>query len=487
MKKYIIIFLILIFYSMLIAGSFDDFDELEKKLDDKMSAIEEKYEEKSRKLDEIFVNTLKDDWFNVKFKKGKKPYKKPKPVEIPKAPPTPKPEIDNTPPVVIPKPKPTPVEETPKPVPVVIPKKDEFEVKVDFFGQEVIVSLPKGVRNIPPVKMNNRSIAEYWDNVSVLPHESTFKQLKSYYDSIFFNDWAYLMFLEMLCEEIYPRRNNIQKLYSWFLLIKTGYQARVGYDKQKVYLLLPVTTMVYGHTYFIFDNTKFYKISATKKDNKRGSIYTYKGKYPGANKKMNLKIRKWPKMEKELKKRDLSFKYNRKRYKVPVQYQREIVRFVKNYPQTTIDAYAGAPLSGQSQKSLNDKLRILVQGKKETEAVNILLAFIQKSFDYKTDQQQFGYEKWFFAEETLYYDYSDCEDRSVIFARLVTDLLGLKVVLLNYPGHMAAAVRFSKNVQGDKVKHNNVVYTVCDPTYIGASYGRAMPQFKNVKPKVTEF
>ena len=49
-----------------------------------------------------------------------------------------------------------------------------------------------------------------------------------------------------------------------------------------------------------------------------------------------------------------------------------------------------------------------IQGKKQSEAANILINFVQTAFDYKTDGDQFGYEKPFFVDELFYYPYSDC-------------------------------------------------------------------------------
>lgn len=43
--------------------------------------------------------------------------------------------------------------------------------------------------------------------------------------------------------------------------------------------------------------------------------------------------------------------------------------------------------------------------------VDILLSFIQGSVVYKTDQEQFGKERYMLAEECLYYPYSGCVDR----------------------------------------------------------------------------
>lgn len=63
-----------------------------------------------------------------------------------------------------------------------------------------------------------------------------------------------------------------------------------------------------------------------------------------------------------------------------------------------------------------------------------------------TRKDQFGREKYFFAEETLFYPLSDCEDRAIFFAILIRNLLGLDVIGLDYPGHIATAVHFSNDV-----------------------------------------
>ncbi len=87
-------------------------------------------------------------------------------------------------------------------------------------------------------------------------------------------------------------------------------------------------------------------------------------------------------------------------------------------------------------------------------------------------------------EETLYYPASDCEDRSILFAFLVKNLLGMDIIALDYPGHIATAVKFRSNINGDSVQYNGSRYVICDPTYINADAGMAMPEFKTVTPTV---
>ena len=148
------------------------------------------------------------------------------------------------------------------------------------------------------------------------------------------------------------------------------------------------------------------------------------------------------------------------------------------------DVYANASLSKEAKEQLYPKLRKLLSGKNELEKAELLLNWVQTAFEYKTDDEQFGGERSLFADETLYYPYCDCEDRSILFSVLVRDLLGLDVVLLHFPGHLATAVKFNSAVEGDYLDLNHGRFIVCDPTYINARVGMAMPNCLQQEVKV---
>jgi hypothetical protein len=149
--------------------------------------------------------------------------------------------------------------------------------------------------------------------------------------------------------------------------------------------------------------------------------------------------------------------------------------------------YFGSDVYKVTATPLQKQLAVHMKGMSEQQAVNFLLRFVQTSLKYQTDEQQFGEENYLFPEETLFYPYSDCEDRAVLFAWLVQSLLGLQVVGLDYPGHVAAAVHFNETVSGDSVDYQGKRYVVTDPTYINASAGMTMPDFKNFRPTVINY
>ena len=168
-----------------------------------------------------------------------------------------------------------------------------------------------------------------------------------------------------------------------------------------------------------------------------------------------------------------------------VEVDRNLIDFYNDYPvNSQWGYYSSASLSEEAKASLYPILELYTLEESKAEAANLLLNFVQTAFEYKTDDEQFGYERPLFGDETFFYPYCDCEDRSILYSILVRDLLGLDVVLLNYPEHLATAVKFKEEVSGDYILLDDGKYVVCDPTYIGASIGEAMPSYHNEKARI---
>ena len=146
--------------------------------------------------------------------------------------------------------------------------------------------------------------------------------------------------------------------------------------------------------------------------------------------------------------------------------------------------YANSPMDQTVKEGLYPVLWEKLKGKSELSSMERLLNWVQTAFVYEYDDKVWGYDRAFFAEESLFYPYCDCEDRSILLSRLVRDLLGLKVILVFYPGHLAMAVHFTQEVKGDYIMLDGNKYVICDPTYINAPVGRTMPRMDNSKATV---
>ena len=212
----------------------------------------------------------------------------------------------------------------------------------------------------------------------------------------------------------------------------------------------------------------------------KSNLYTYAENFGGATKIIDLHLP----FSLNFKTNDIAKNTNLPNRSEPLKLRlnKTVMDFMASYPQTESSVYLNAALSNSVKEILYESIAEQINNMSETDAVTYLLNYLHHSFEYKTDRDQFGKEKMFFPDELFYYDFSDCEDRTVLFTKLVNDLVGLDVVALTYFNHMAAAVSFSQGVEGYSLNVDGHTYTICDPTYINAPIGSVMSQYKGYTP-----
>lgn len=475
------------------------------------------FQEYRDKRDKEFTAFLKTQWREMQTFQGLIRDKTPKPVNIPVAPDTPetKPLITKpskvitipqqqlvpipgkkpdsiTPPSTLLQPTPEPhITQPPLAEPLPVKPADKKpaikpgynNVRLTFFGNSLLIHYDQSFSFTLRSPVNKGNISHTWDTFSRADYEGLLQQLRSKRDQLSLNDWAYALLIDSFSKQLYTDSRQ-QDLLNWFLLVKSGYQARFAYDKRSTYLLLPSRQRLFATPYFNFDNTRYYVVSFDSTSTMPGKIFTYDGQYPGANRRLDMRIHNTILTGRTPKSRDLRFSFQSKPYNIRVSYDDQMIAFLNTYPQLDISLYFNSRFNEQTSSSVLKQLGSAIEGMGEIESVNFLLRFVQTAFQYQTDEQQFGLENYLFPEETLHYPYSDCEDRSVLFSWLVRNLINIDVIGLDYPGHIATAVKLKSKIAGDKVSYKGATYTVADPTYINASVGMSMPQFRKHKPDI---
>lgn len=412
---------------------------------------------------------------------------KPQPKEDIKPLPSPQPTIDTKPVQIAVKPKvvvvPTP-EPTPEPIAPVKPKEEPFKkVSIGYFGAIVTIGFPTN-DNLKLRALEENAIADAWKQLSDSRYDITVSMALNARKANSLCDWAYMKMLQAATEKQYGRTNEAV-LAQAFLMTQSGYRVRLGMSENKLYMLVASLYDIFSLRYYVLDGTKFYNVSGDKSI----KMQITKAKY-GKEKSLSLQLTQLPQFNSDpTPKRTLT---SRKGVTASASVNKNLIDFFNTYPQACFNgnqttrwaAYANTPIEKSIKDMLYPPLKKTISGMSERDAVGILLNWVQTAFEYGYDDKIWGGDRAFFAQETLYYPYCDCEDRAILFSRLVRDLVGLDVVLLYYPGHLATAVAFNDNVNGDYLTYKNRKYVVCDPTYINAGVGRTMPNMNNQEAQV---
>lgn len=352
--------------------------------------------------------------------------------------------------------------------------------RISFAGIDYYVSNSlKNAITLSSVKEND--IATAFESLYTSDYKSLIEDLTTLRQKDLRNDWALYLMIKDVAEQLVGKNESI--VLRQFLLNNMGLRARTARVAQtgNLSLLIAASVNLYGCPYISEGNTRFYDVESKQ----AYSFYMCPKEAPDAKHKINMSQSLAPRVGGERKSSIRTSKKSAVSTKVNVPSQ--LMDFYNRIPQCDYSVYATAYVDKEVSSAILPVLKTAIEGKNEKEAANILLDFCQNGFEYATDPQQFGYEKPFFVEELFFYPFCDCEDRSILFRYLVKTLLGLKVVLLDYPNHIATAVKFNSDYNGDHVIIDGNKYLVCDPTYIGASIGMAMPQFKTTAANILKY
>lgn len=467
-----VVVLLCLMYPSWLKGQNQELDKMQKEFEDFKKQENSRFEAYREKENRAFANFLRQQWITVPQEKPRvtKPTPPlPTPIPLPAA---------QSAPVVVPEPTSVPEMSSEPVLPQIQPPPALPVLSVEFYGVSLAMVCPENIK-ILPAGITESQVSDYWNEMSRGDWPSTVKYFQQVAQDLQLRDWATYLLLKNFSEKVH-KESNPQILFQFFFWNQLGYHGRIARSGDELLLLIPSRHMLYGLPYTTLNGNRYFIVAGKGS----GSMQTFAKDFSRNNRPLDMAMTEVPRLGSKWNKKVLAA--NVKSDRVEIQYNLNWMKLLEDMPQIDLDLIFSARVSREVEKDFQKSLEKVLSGKTEEEKVAYLLNFVQQSFAYQTDQEQFGREKYFFVEEVIHYPYSDCEDRSVLFTWLVRKLTGLRVVGLEYDGHVAAAVRFNNPVNGDALDWKGNRYVVCDPTYIGAGIGMTMPSYKGQKFRVIE-
>lgn len=359
---------------------------------------------------------------------------------------------------------------------------------VSFFGATTSVGYNPALTPTIDGPPDKDAIRSFWKSMASEEYQNTLSSLQKRRTELGLSDWGYYTYLKKVGRQIYEKetvstRAGEPSLWTWFMMIKSGYGVRLGYREDDVFLMLPVNSKIYNLPQDFIDGQRYYLMMG---DSGGGSYRTYEGQHDQASKILNLDEGILPKLKGDPESRTSSFSYDGERYNIAFKYDPALLEYVKSYPNFELSVLFQSGVSTVAESSLQESLRPHVKDRSPRDALNFLLRFVQFVSEYKVNGEKF-------PEQTLSGEPSDCEDRAVLFAYLVRSLLDRPLVGLDWPNHIATAVKVGDGLNAtskdETVTVDGETYIVADPTYIKGNLGMKMtsPPLKDTKPGIIKF
>ena len=456
-------------------------NQARQQYDDARRKAEEEYAAFRKRANAEYAAFMERAWTKMKVQPAEEKPKEPAPPK-PQTPPAEdvKPETKPMPPAEVVPPAPPAPPSLPTP-PVREPEPIAPTMSFAVYGTGCSIHTATEGLTFKLSSADEKGAAAAWKSLSQEKYDGFLHDCLAQRDEMQLGDWGYIKLLQAATEKLLGKGSNEAVLLQHYLLTQSGYSSRIAKVDGKLLLLVAFNQRLFGYPCTFIDDQRFYVTSKTKAN----TIDVFNVGFP-REQVANVSLTKLPKLKgKQLGKKT----FKGKRFgtmQADIGVNQSLIDYLNEFPLMLgmWENYANAGLSDEVKADLYPMIHSQIEGKSQQKAVFMILDFVQHCFKYAQDDEQFGYERPFFADENFYYPKNDCEDRAILFSILVRDLVGLDVVLVHWPGHLGAAVAFDEEVEGAYYTLDGRRYTVCDPTYIGAKIGMIMDFCENAEAKL---
>lgn len=364
-----------------------------------------------------------------------------------------------------------------------------FGLTVDFYGHNVLVDAQLVKQVKAPFTINKQSVGQALAKTNKAELKRISAEINTAKTQYKLDGLGVVLLTNKIVSQITPSKNT-QNLLKYQLLKELAYDVQLTYTKTTITCFGRLSETPAASVYIIYQNNRYTNLNFN--DGKtQGLRYVYKSDseradalpldYTGTAPAINAK--------KEL--THLTWSFQGKLYHLKAIRNVSFNEYLSDLPQFNLGPdYVKMNHSKEFQQSVLQPLETYLSGMhSDMQKANFLLKFVQSAFQYKTDGDQYGREKYNFPEETVTNAYSDCEDRTLLLAYLYKKLLHFESVMLHFENekHVCLGVKIPNRSNAYSFKYKNENYMVTEPTGIGFDVGETGVPLKNVTEVIDLF
>lgn len=354
---------------------------------------------------------------------------------------------------------------------------EKRSVAVDFYGHNLNFSYDNQLNDIRYESAVEQFIARFDEESTSKDYVSLINQLKTTTTRFGLDDVGKILLVNAFTEKAFAHQpKNFRTLFKWYILYRDSMDVVLCYNKKSISVYGRLTVEPYGVAYISKGGARYTDLSFALATTTNGSVAEYFPKHYTTKQKhvFRLNTTAYPKLNALTKQKNFAFEYSGKQYSFNATINQSLIMYLRDLPIVELGSvYVNYGFSQSMQESLIGDLRKTTDAMGQREALGFLLKFVQ-SIPYKTDADNWGYERYSFAEETLYNDFADCEDKVILYAALAKELLGVQTAALLYEKdeHVAIAIKLPANAANFTFTYKNEKYLAAEPSGQGFDLGR---------------
>lgn len=374
---------------------------------------------------------------------------------------------------------------------VVHPKVNAQNYAFDFYEGTFNFTAADNFNVAFTTALSQSTVHSFYNKLDQSSYKELINSLLAYKEKYKLNDWLYYQLIRKTAQEVSPKAANYNRytLYKWFLMCKSGYDAKVAIGNGQIIFYIKNEEDISDIPFFMVDEKKYMCLNFHdygKLFQKQDTYIPVRIAIEEAKNAFSYKVTRMPDFKPEnYHEKQIAFNYKHKAYHFNVKVTNEVSSIFANYPVVDFASYFNIPLSRETYQSLIPTLKENVKKMSAKKGVDYLMRFTRYAFLYEDDEAIVGKEKRFSPEQTLLNNQSDCDDRAALFFYLVKEIYNLPMIAMLYPTHITMAVQFEKPI-GDVIVYNGKSYSVCEPTpqKQDLKIGQISAQLKNVPYQV---
>ncbi|HEX8378496.1 MAG TPA: hypothetical protein VF602_11820, partial [Pedobacter sp.] len=249
----------------------------------------------------------------------------------------------------------------------------------EFYGKTFNFELDQSANTPFDNSLSETSVIAFYNKIEAGKHSLIINSLIDFKTKENLNDWLYYQLIRKTAQQIAPKAANYYRytLYKWFLLSKSGFDARLALEKDHLLFYVKSDDDISDVPFYVNKGSQYVCLNIHDYpgiDLKHNKIFPIDLQVSNATKAFSYKVTQMPDFKPgDYAVKNIQFRYRQKVYHFDVKLNPDVQTIFANYPVVDFKSYFNIPLSQETYSSLIPSLITTLSGMNQKKGIDYLM------------------------------------------------------------------------------------------------------------------